>query len=76
MESSNRDIEERKGKQMKRYSISYGREVNERYSKTGVRYHYWGRTDDAEKFIKEEHGKHKHGFQIRDSVTKEVIYKE
>ena len=65
-----------KGKQMKRYSISYGREVNERYSKTGVRYHYWGRTDDAEKFIKEEHGKHKHGFQIKDSVTKEVIYKE
>ena len=61
---------------MKRYSVSYGRTVNERYSKTGVRYQYWGRTDNAEQFIKENTGKHEHGFQIKDSHTGKIIYKE
>ena len=61
---------------MKRYSVSYGRTVNEHYSKTGVRYHYWGRTDNPEKFIEENKGKHEHGFQIRDSKSGEIIYKE
>lgn len=61
---------------MKRYSVSFGREVNERASKTGIRYQYGLRIDDAEKFIKENTGKNKFGFQIKDSVTKEIIYKE
>ena len=61
---------------MKRYSISFGRKVNEHCSKTGVRYHYWGRTDDLEESIKYWHGKCEHGFQIKDSQTGKIIYKE
>lgn len=61
---------------MKRYSVSYGVEVNERASKTGIKYRYWGRTDDPEKFIERNKGQHEHGFQITDSITKKIIYKE
>lgn len=61
---------------MKRYAISIGRRVNEHYSKTGLRYQYWERTDDPEKYIKEHTGKLEHGFQIKDSQTGKIVYKE
>ena len=61
---------------MKRYSVSIGRPVNEKYSKTGIRYQYWGRTDDAETYIKKYSGKLEFGFQIKDSKTGKIIHKE
>jgi hypothetical protein len=61
---------------MKRYSVSYGRVVNKQASKTGIKYQYWGRIDDPDKFIKEHTGKDQFGFQIRDSQTGKIIYRE
>ena len=70
----------KKGRQgsMKRYSVSKGRLVNELYSKRDdhIRYQYLGRTDNAEQYIAENSGKYRYGFQIKDSQTGKIIYKE
>lgn len=73
---------------MKRYSISYAREVNREASKTGLLFQYGGRTDNPERVIelfeKTELEAYQCksglwffydiGIQIKDSVTKEIVY--
>lgn len=61
---------------MKRYSVSVGMKVNAQASKTGTKFQYWGRTDDPEGFIKRNSGTWEDGFQIKDSQTGKIIYKE
>ena len=59
---------------MKRYLVSIAVEVNEKTSKTGVKYQFWGRTDCPEKFIRENKKYFDNGFRIKDSKTGEIIY--
>lgn len=62
---------------MKRYSISYIRFVNENYSKTGIRFHYAGRTDSFEETIENyKNNRRAYGMRIVDSQTKEVVFEE
>lgn len=62
---------------MKRYSISYARFVNENSAKDGIKFQYSDRTDDPEKVIESyKSDDHYVGLQIKDSVTKKVIFSD
>lgn len=61
---------------MKRYLVSVGEEVNERASKTGIKFRFYVRTDDPELFVKKNTGRFDHGFRIKDNQTGEIIYQE
>lgn len=61
---------------MKRYLISVGERVNEHASKTGIKFRFQTRTDDWEKYVRENGKFHENGIRVKDSVTKEIIYQE
>lgn len=62
---------------MKRYAVSYARFVNENSAKDGVKFQYSDRTDDPEKVIESyKSNNHCVGLQIKDSVTKKVIFSD
>lgn len=61
---------------MKRYLVSVGDAVNERASKTGIKFRFYLRTDNPEVFIEKNVGRFEYGFRIKDSQTGEIIYKE
>jgi hypothetical protein len=62
---------------MKRYSISYAREVNKQASKSGIAYQYMGRTDNPEEAIESfKDNAFTMGIKITDSKTKKVVFEE
>jgi hypothetical protein len=62
---------------MKRYSISYAHKVNTKASKSGIKYHYSGRTDNVEKTIAEYKASlFFRGIRITDSETKKVVFED
>ena len=62
---------------MKRYSISYAREVNTHAAKSGIKFQYGERTDNAAEAIERyKQSKSCFGIQIKDSKTKEIIFSE
>ena len=62
---------------MKRYSVSYAREVNERAAKSGIAFQYAGRTDNpAEVIERYKHSRLDLGLQITDSESKSVIFSD
>lgn len=62
---------------MKRYSVSYAREVNTQAAKSGIKFQYVERTDNPEEVIKGyRESKTIFGIQIKDSKTKEIVFSE
>lgn len=67
----------KRSRKMKRYVVSIAERVNEKASKSGVKFCFVGRTDNPEARIESfKDEKAEKGLRITDSVTKQVIFEE